>query len=565
MSFSFSRLFKKTNFSRQEILAHEVLIDTASMSKFSGSQFEGRLEKSISFDVIRSLGICFLIVGFILTAKVWNLQVANGDENADKSENNRLRHELVFSERGLIYDRNNVPLAWNVPREGDFSLRAYINSPGLGHLLGYVSYPKKDKKGYYFDEELIGKDGVELYYESQLNGVGGLKITETNALGKVLSESVLRPPESGKELTLSVDSRIQEKLHDRIVDLSHQVGFVGGVGAIMNIQSGEIIAYTSYPEYSPAVMSDAKDATVIRKYFNDPGHPFINRLVQGLYTPGSIVKPFIAVGALEEKTIDPLKQILSTGKLEVPNPYDASKPSVFTDWKAHGLVDMRHALSVSSNIYFYEVGGGYGTAQQGLGISRIEKYMRMFGFGSPFTGFFESKAGVVPNPEWKKENFKGDDWRLGDTYFTSIGQYGFQIVPLQELRAITAIANGGKLVEPTILKMPKNFSASSTQLALNDDNLQVVRDGMRLAAIEGTGKALDVDYTEVAVKTGTAELGVSKANVNSWNTGFWPYKNPKYAFVVMMEKGSRTNTIGSAYIMRQLLDWMHINTPEYFQ
>jgi penicillin-binding protein 2 len=311
-------------------------------------------------------------------------------------------------------------------------------------------------------------------------------------------------------------------------------------------------------------MTDASDADKIKKYFTDPSHPFINRLTQGLYTPGSIVKPIIATAALEEGTIDPLKQILSTGKLEVPNPYDKTKPSIFTDWKAHGLVDMRRAISVSSNIYFYEIGGGFGS-QKGVGIANIEKYMRMFGFGSPFTGFFESKAGTIPNPEWKAKNFDGDPWRLGDTYFTSIGQYGVQIVPLQELRAIAAIANGGKIIEPTIIIMPANFSASSTQLSLDDKNLQVIREGMRLGAMDGTGKALNLDFVEVAVKTGTAELGTTKEKVNSWNTGFWPYKNPKYAFVVMMEQGPRTNTVGSAYIMRQLLDWMHLNTPEYFE
>src|SRR5207244_2133883 len=99
---------------------------------------------------------------------------------------------------------------------------------------------------------------------------------------------------------------------------------------------------------------------------------------------------------------------------------------------------------------------------------------KQFGFGTPLNGFFQSKAGTVPNPEWKKENFDGDDWRLGDTYFTSIGQYGFQIVPMQELRAIAAVANGGKLVDPTIIKMPANFSASSTQLQVDDANLQVI-------------------------------------------------------------------------------------------
>ncbi len=211
------------------------------------------------------------------------------------------------------------------------------------------------------------------------------------------------------------------------------------------------------------------------------------------------------------------------------------------------------------------MGGGFGD-QKGLGITNIEKYMRMFGYGSPFGGFFESKAGVVPSPKWKAENFDGDDWRLGDTYFTSIGQYGFQIVPLQQLRATAAIANGGILIEPTIMKVTEgSHAASSTQLKVNSENLNIIREGMRLGVLEGTGKALNVDYVEVAVKTGTAELGVSKEKVNSWNTGFWPYENPKYAFVVMMEKGDRTNTIGSAYIIRQTLDWMHLNAPEYFQ
>jgi penicillin-binding protein 2 len=564
MAFTFFSLFKKRRGGNREIFADEVLIDTKSMQRFGSNQFEGRMEKGISPKSIIVLGSFFALVGILFISKVWSLQITNGDINANKAENNRLRHELVFAERGLVYDRNEVPLAWNIPRENDFSLRAYIDDKGFGHVLGYVGYPKKDKRGYYYDEEMTGKDGVESYYNDMLKGVGGLKLTETDALGKTLSESVLRPPEQGKELTLSIDSRIQKKLYEEIVGLADRVGFQGGAGAIMNVDTGEIIAYTSYPEYEPAIMTDASDASTIQKYFTDPNHPFINRLTQGLYTPGSIVKPIIATAALQEGTIDPLKQILSTGKLEVPNPYDKTKPSIFTDWKAHGLVDMRHAIAVSSNIYFYEVGGGFGS-QKGVGIANIEKYMRLFGFGAPFTGFFESKAGTIPNPEWKAANFDGDPWRLGDTYFTSIGQYGVQIVPLQELRAITAIANGGKIIEPTITKMPENFSASSTQLALDDNNLQVIREGMRLGALEGTGKALNVDYVEVAVKTGTAELGVSKEKVNSWNTGFWPYKDPKYAFVVMMEKGDRTNTIGSAYIMRQLLDWMHLNTPEYFE
>ena len=156
------------------------------------------------------------------------------------------------------------------------------------------------------------------------------------------------------------------------------------------------------------------------------------------------------MGALTEGVIDPYKKILSTGSISIPNPYFPDQKTVFKDWKAHGWTDMREAIAVSSDVYFYEIGGGF-ESQKGLGIVNIEKYAQLFGIGQK-TGIDlpDEKGGIIPGPEWKIKNFKGEPWRIGDTYNTVIGQYGFQVTPLEMVRAISAIANYGTLVTPAL-------------------------------------------------------------------------------------------------------------------
>jgi penicillin-binding protein 2 len=273
----------------------------------------------------------------------------------------------------------------------------------------------------------------------------------------------------------------------------------------------------------------------------------------------------MAMAALSEKIITPEKQILSTGQIEIANPYKKGEKTVFKDWRAQGWVDMRKAIEVSSDVYFYEIGGGFEN-QRGLGIANIDKYMRIFGFGSK-VGFGEhqGKDGVIPTPEWKKENFKGEDWMLGDTYHTAIGQYGFQVTPLQELRAIASIANGGYLVNPRLKIASTTDVIEKKKLDFDPSFFGVVREGMRQSATDGTAKGLNTSDVKIAAKTGTAELGVSKKMVNSWVVGFFPYEKPRYAFVVIMERGPRENLIGATYVMRQTVDYMAKETPEYFK
>jgi penicillin-binding protein 2 len=170
-------------------------------------------------------------------------------------------------------------------------------------------------------------------------------------------------------------------------------------------------------------------------------------------------------------------------------------------------------------------------------------------------------SGIVPNPEWKLKAFD-DEWRLGDTYLTSIGQFGFQTTPLAMLRAYAAIANGGTLLTPTIIKTDTPRGATTT-LELPAAHRRIIIEGMRQGAIEGTARTLNRSDVTIAAKTGTAELGASKAFVNSWVTGFYPYEKPKYAFIFLMEHGPRANLFGSAPAFAQFLNWVAEQKPEY--
>jgi penicillin-binding protein 2 len=560
-----SKFQKKNDSQSGEIEPDEIFLDSTNLPKFDTHQFEGRIEKPITKRTFVLVGIIFSLIGSVYLWKVWSLQVQGGEQYAQRSENNRLHHFIIFADRGIIYDKNGTELAWNErSEENDFSHRTYADMDGIAHVVGYVGSPLQDASGIYYQEEFIGKEGAEKFFESSLEGKNGLKIVETDALLNVQSESVIRLPRNGGSVTLSIDAGVQNALFGFIEDISHEHSFSGGAGVIMNVETGEMLALTSYPEFRPQILADGVEEVLLQEYANDSRKPHLNRAVSGLYTPGSIIKPFIAVGALEMNIINPDKKILSTGAISIPNPYFPDKFSMFTDWKAHGLVDMRRAIAVSSNVYFYEIGGGY-RDQRGLGISNIEKYVRLFGFGQE-SGIYKNYSasaepiGTIPNPEWKKENFEDSIWRIGDTYSTSIGQYGFQITPLQAVRAVSAIANNGRLLTPTLRK---GATAESKEVNIGKENLQIVREGMRLAVTDGISQMLYFPSLHIAAKSGTAELGTSKTLVNSWITGFFPYETPRYAFAIIMERGPYGNLIGASHVAEEFFEWMITNAPEY--
>jgi penicillin-binding protein 2 len=559
-----SVFIKRRTHRNKEINPEEIFMDSTNLPEFDTHQFEGRLDRPISRVSLAVLAGFFICVVGAYIARAWVLQVKNGEMYTARSENNRLRHTPLFAPRGVIYDRNGVELAWNAPSDDpDVPLRAYREESGLAHVVGYVQYPTKDSAGFYYREDFEGADGAEKYFNTKLQGENGLKLIEVNAQGKVQSGNVMKPPKQGENITLSIDSRVQSEFYRAIEHIAQSVGFAGGAGIMMDVTNGEVIAMTSYPEYDSEVMSSRKDAAKVKEYLTNKNKPFLDRAVNGLYTPGSIVKPYVALGALSENIIDPMKKILSTGSISIQNDYDPKLQTIFRDWKALGWMDMRHAIAMSSDVYFYTVGGGY-KDQKGLGIANINKYMSMFGFGKRVeNSFFSGAEGTVPSPAWKAEHFDGETWRLGNTYHTAIGQYGFQVSPVQIVRGMSAIATNGILRDPSIVKGEPGPIIQT--IAIPKSDFDIIHEGMRLGVTEGTGVALNVPFVKVASKSGTAELGVDKANVNSWITGFFPYENPRYAFAIVMEKGSVHNLIGAAAAMKEVLNWMSTNTPEYFK
>lgn len=553
-------MFYRSRLKSKELNPDEIFLDSSNLPEFDNQQFEGRLEKAIGRNTILFFLLVCLGIFAIFALRTGYLQLAKGEYYANRSLNNTLNLLTIFPDRGNIYDRNGEELAWN--DKG----RKYNENPAFSHILGYLGYPSPEDMagGLYESKELSGKSGVEKQYNEELSGIKGVKIIEVNARGEVASDHMVDQPQSGKDLTLAIDSRVQAKLYEIIGNVVSDRGFVAGGGIIIDTKTGEILAMTSYPGYDPNAISLGNDPIKINSYFNDSRNPLLNRLALGLYTPGSVFKPFMAAAALAEDIIDPQKTIYSSGQLEVVNPYNPKLKTIFKDWKAHGAVDIRKAIAVSSNVYFYVIGGGFGN-QKGLGIKNIKKYAEMFGLAR-LTGIdLPSEAvGSIPSVEWKAENFDGEPWRVGDTYHTVIGQYGVLVTPLQMARAYAAIANDGKLIKPTVRKLtsPKEIQIVAS-LPIESKDLKIVREGMRQGVLEGTAAGLNTPSVKIAAKTGTAELGVSKEKVNSWVTGFFPYDTPRYSFVVVMEKGPRSNTIGGVFVMRQLFDWMKIHTPEY--
>ena len=330
----------------------EILLDASNLPEFDRQQFEGRFERALSKKAITLLGLGFVFLGLVYSYRLGNLQIVEGGEFRLRSEDNSLRLVTIPTERGVIYDRNGELLAWNDPGKG----RSYVDEAGFSHLVGYLGLPQEDdlESLEVKDPSIrVGKMGVERQYDDTLRGVIGQKVEEVDSIGETISESIHLVPKDGTALKLSIDKDLQANLYRYIELVAEERDFKGGAGVFMDVNTGEILALVSYPEFPLEVVSGTTTDERLQELFNDPRTPFVNRAISGTYAPGSVIKPFIAVGALSEGVINENTQILSTGSIEIPNPYVPGNSSIFKDWKAHGWVDMRHALAVSSNLYFY--------------------------------------------------------------------------------------------------------------------------------------------------------------------------------------------------------------------
>lgn len=553
----------------EDIAPDEIFLDSSNLPEHESSQFEGRVVPGLTRRAAFGVGAVFFLIALTFAGQAFNLEILKGRAYAEISRENTLDHSVLFATRGLILDRNGVELAWNEAADASttpFALRRYTKRPGFADLLGYVVYPRADQGGSWWRKEYVGMSGIELSFERFLKGQNGASMVETDARGEIQRENLIAPPQNGTDVTLSIDADMQTKLYTLLSAHAKRQGFQGGAVVVMDVRTGHLLALTSFPEYDNNAFTSG-DTAAIRAAFNDPATPLLNRAVSGLYTPGSIVKPIFAAAALNENLISPEKIIVSTGQISVPNPYDQKHPSIFRDWTVHGPVDMRAALAVSSDEYFYTIGGGYG-GQAGLGIAKLDDYARRFGLGTPTGVPLRGEAdGLIPTPEWKAKAFPDDPtWRIGNTYHTAIGQYGFQLTPIQAVRYTAAIANGGKLFTP---QLAASSTAPYTTLDIPDEYLQIVREGMRLAVTskrsDATVKFFNIPGIELAAKTGTAQLGSKNQWMNSWSIGFWPVSDPHYAYAVVLEHAPAGTLSGAAPAMLPFFEWLIAEHPEYLQ
>jgi penicillin-binding protein 2 len=437
----------------------------------------------------------------------------------------------------------------------------------MSHVLGYIGpisetdLPGIDLKSYR-GTNVIGKSGIEKYYETELLGEVGIEQLETDARGKVVRSLENTPSIRGNNLYLTIDSRLQKIAYDALGD--HQ-----GAVVLMEIESGDLLTMASKPSFNPNLFVQGIDQDTYAKLQNDRTQPLFHRAIRGQYPPGSTVKPIVALQALDLNVLDPKYNLYDPGYYQIKD-----EGRLFRDWKAegHGMVNLEKAIAESCTTYFYYVA-------EKLGIDRIHHIFNQFGLGQLTNVDIHGEAkGIAPSQEWKR-NTKRQSWYPGETLITGIGQ-GFTLVtPLQMAQVTAIIAKRGTRVKPHLLKYTEAHNA--TRLAYAAENLEPIKinnakhwdtiiNGMAQVVKSKYGTAHRIyrptDEFKIAGKTGTAQVFGLKQDEkydadkiqdilkdHAWFIAFAPVEDPKVAVAVIVEHDR-----GSPEIAKLMLD-------EYFK
>lgn len=438
--------------------------------------------------------------------------------------------------------------------------RRYPAGAAFSPILGYTGLASVEdlrKNPDLTGEDAVGKAGVEYSYENLLRGVPGSVVSRRDARGKFLGEKEKRDPQIGSALRLTIDAEFQKYFYDRLREGLALLGRNVGVGLAIRPETGEILALVDTPSYDNNIFTSSGNDDEKRRLLAAPDKPLFNRAVGGLYSPGSTIKPLVGLAALSEGVIGPDREIFSPGYLDVPNPYDPEKPTRFLDWRPQGSVNLERAIAQSSNVYFYEVGGGFGELK-GLGISRLREWWRKFGLGTALgVDLPGESAGHLPDPD-EREKRIGRPWLVGDTYNVSIGQGDLLITPLQLISYIGAIANGGTVYRPFVAQNGAGPKAVADLRGL-EANFGEIKKGMIAASRYYLGTAYllhDLPFV-VAAKTGTAQIKNNEQE-NAFFVGFAPAENPQIAVLILVER-SREGSLNTVPIARDVLNWYYIN------
>lgn len=435
--------------------------------------------------------------------------------------------EDIGTARALVLEENTIDTPGLIVQAR--SKRGYLYGKSASHVLGYLSeITETELEGLrdygYRARDLLGRDGLEKYYETYLKGVDGGTQVEVDSHGRQTKVLGIREPASGHDLYLTIDMGLQLEC-DRLLGERH------GSIIVMNPKSGEILALASSPGYDPNVFVRPEDSGERVALMNDKvGRPMMNRAISGQYPPGSVFKIVTAAAALETKSIGRDTVFLCTGSFNLAR-------ASFDCWKAegHGPQAITEGIMNSCNVFFYNAG-------KRAGADAIESYARTFGLGR-VTGVDlpDEKRGLVPGRSWKR-SLKKEEWYEGDTLNYSIGQGYLLTTPIQIANMTAVVANNGYLEHPFIVKRigPAHIMPGRPKnTGIDTSTLKLIREGMyRVVNSEGgTGKRARTDGVTIAGKTGTAQNPQGRSH--AWFTGFAPYEDPKACVVVFLEHGGK--------------------------
>ncbi|MDP3917928.1 MAG: penicillin-binding transpeptidase domain-containing protein, partial [Candidatus Woesebacteria bacterium] len=458
-----------------------------------------------------------LLLGFlVLIGRLIDLQLIKGEYYRKLSEGNRIERIKIKATRGKILARGGEVLSGS----------------NFSHLIGYLAEtnanevgkidPKCIEKGAYKLGQIVGRGGLSEYYNCHLTGVDGEELIEVDSKGKKLRSLGIKYPISGSDLRTNIDFNLQNTIANEMVGKSGAV--------IATDKNGEVLALFSSPSFDP---------DDIPKSLDDPELPLFNRSIGGLYHPGSIFKPLVAIAALEEGKIDKNYKYTDTGIVTVESIYGNFS---YTNWYftqyggKEGEIDLTKALARSTDTFFYKIG-------EAVGINSLVDWMKNFGLTKLTDIDIPGEIiSLIPSPDWK-EKIKKEKWFLGNTYHFSIGQGDLALTPVGIHRANLVIANGGKFCN---LKIVGETNCQKTKI--KEENINLVKEGMKKVCIAGGTGFTFFDFSEkhngieVGCKTGTAETNEDD-KTHAWFTVFAPLENPEIMLTVMVEKSGEGSKV----------------------
>ncbi len=520
-------------------------------------------------------------------------------ENTDDIQEIRkiITIRYLISQKGYSSTKS-VTIAENIPNKAvaEFSessekfaginivtkpVREYTSGNLASHILGYASRIDPDeyekRKSTYSQNDIIGKTGIEAVFEEYLKGKNGTKQIDMAVDGTTTAEYIAKEAVAGSDIVLTIDANLQKITEDALVsniqkiasgDFGKAYDAKAGAAVVMNVNTGEVLAMASYPDYTPSDFVGGISNENWAKYRDNTSKPLVNKAMQNSYSPGSTFKMVTAIAGLESNTINLSTKINDTG---IYKKYRDFQPRcwIYTDYHiGHGYLDVSGAIEKSCNYFFYE------TADK-MGIENLVKYAKYFGLGNK-TGIelpSETAGALASKETWSKLHPQNEPWGPGQVLQAAIGQSDNEFSPLQMARYISMLANGGQKVDVSIVKTIRNADGSEVsreeinqfinkKLGLEQDNtenleinqnyLKAVLEGMKSVTSDTSGTAYirfkDFDIT-VGGKTGSAEAPNNQ--VHAWFVGFAPFEDPEIAIVVMVENGGHGNY--TAEVVRDIM------------